>query len=330
MVAAFVLATPVAAQTISQDDPKTRARASYELAERAATDLRFGEALAAYDKAIELDPSAPFVRVARTRAADLRAHAEGDFAPLTRLEAVRRNPAASRDEIEALARDAEHFPAGRVRSEAQLVAAEAFWHRFGAPDLAARALDAALSDDSADRLTRALALSELVALERERDDLDAAQRVVSRYPDLAPNLRAEIERLVRRVWIGRIAIALLACVLLIGVASVLRALFVHRRDPDEVLRNVVRAQSVAFALYIGGTASLLVRLHGEGDVRPFLWLGFGILAVDAAARGWRLGFVDERAAVRMGRAITCGVAVLAVAFLSLKYADAAYLESLGL
>jgi tetratricopeptide (TPR) repeat protein len=326
----FVLATQVAAQTFPADDHKTKARASYELAERAAADLRFSEALAAYDKAIELDPSAPFVRVARARAADLRAHAEGDFAPLTRLEGVRRNPRASRDDIEALARDAERFPSGRVRSEAQIVVAEAFWHRFGSPDLAARALDAALSDASADRLTRALALSELVTLERERGDLDAAKRVVSRFPDLAPNLRAEVERLVRRVWIGRVAIAIVGFFLVIGVAAVVRALSWQRRDPDEVLRKVVRASSVAFALYVGGAASLLVRLHGEGDVRPFLWLGFGVLAIDLAARGWRLGFVDERRSVRIGRAFAGGIAVLAVAFLSLQYADAAYLESLGL
>jgi hypothetical protein len=73
-----------------------------------------------------------------------------------------------------------------------------------------------------------------------------------------------------------------------------------------------------------------VRVHGEGDVRPFLWLGFGVLAIDAAARAWRMGFVDERSVARVGRAITCGVAVLAVAFLALQYADASYLETLGL
>ncbi len=327
---AFVLTTSVAAQTVSPDDPRTKARSAYELAERAVANLQFAQALEAYDNATKLDPSAPFVRVARTRAADLRAHAEGDFGPLTRLETIRRNPAATRDEIEALARDAERFPPGRVRSEAQLVAAEAFWHRFGAPDLSARALNAVLSDTAADRLTRGLALSELVALERERGDLDAARRVLSRYPDLAPNLRAEIERLVRREWLGRVATGLVGIVALIGLSAFARAIFARRRDPEAVIRSVVRASSVAFALYIGGAASMLVRLHGEGDVRPFLWLGFGVLGVDVAARAWRLGFVDERKVARVGRAIACTAAVLAVAFLSLQYADATYLESLGL
>lgn len=324
------MANSVAAQTVSSNPPTTTAREAYALAERSAADLRFADALAAYDQAIALDPSAPFVRVARARVADLRTHAEGDFVPLARLESVRRNPTATRGDIDTLARDAEHFPPGRVRSEAQLVVAEAYWHRFGSPDLAAHALDEALSDASADRLIRALAVSELVALERERGRLDAAARVVARFPDLAPNLRAEVQRLVRRVWLGRVAIGFVSAVLLLGVVAVLRAIFWLRRDADTVLRDIVQARSVAFALYIGGAASLLVRLHGDGDVRPFLWLGFGVLAIDAAARGWRLGFVDERARARVGRAITSGVAVLAIAFLALQYADASYLETLGL
>jgi hypothetical protein len=123
---------------------------------------------------------------------------------------------------------------------------------------------------------------------------------------------------------------LVSSVVLIGIVATLRAIFWQRRDPDAVLRDAVRASSVAFALYIGGAASILVRVHGEGDVRPFLWLGFGVLAIDAAARAWRMGFVDERSVARVGRAITCGVAVLAVAFLALQYADASYLETLGL
>lgn len=326
----FVSPNNVAAQTIPPDNPNQQARAAFDSAERAAANMQFAEALAAYDKALQLAPSAPFARVARTRAADLKAHAEGDFAPLTRLEAIRRNPSAPRADIEALARDAEAFPPGLVRAEAQLVAAEAFWHRFGAPDLAAHALDVALSDPAADRLTRALALGALVALERERGDLQAAYRVVSRYPDLTPSLHEQIVRLVRREWIGRVCMVLLGIVALIGLGAFARVIASRRRDAEDVIRDVVPTSSVAFALYIGGAASILVRIHGEGDVRPFLWLGFGVLFVDIAARAWRFGFVDERARARILRGITCGAAVLAVAFLSLQYADATYLESLGL
>lgn len=329
-LASFVWATSVAAQTVTSDNPQTRARAAYTQAEQAANELHFAEAVEAYQRAIGIDPSAAFVRVARARLGDLRAHGEGNFVPLERLERVRRNANATREQIDALAHDAERFPEGRVRSEAQLVVAEAYWHRFGSPDLAVRALETALSDTAADRLTRALALSELVALERERNRLDAAAQVLARFPDLAPNLRAEVQRLLRRVWLGRVAMGIVLGVVVLGLVSVARAIFWQGRDAEAVLRRVVRASSVAFALYMGGAASLLVRLHGEGDVRPFLWLGFGVLAMDAAARGWRLGFVDERRAARIGRALTCGVGVLAVAFLALQYADATYLETLGL
>jgi len=326
----LVISTSVWAQNISADDAKSAARHAYEQAESAAAALHFSEALAAYDRAISLDPSAPFVRVARARVADLRAHAEGDFVPLTRLEKVRRNPTASREDVETLARDAPQFPPGRVRSEAQLVVAEAFWHRFGAPDLAAQALDAALEDPSADRLTRALALNELVALERERERLDAANALVARFPDLSPNLTAEVRRLVRRVWLGRFAWGSFSGLILLGVIGGLRAIFGRGFEPDAVIRKVVRPFSVGFALYIGGVASLLVRLHGEGDVRPFLWLGFGVLAVDIAVRACRVGFVDERVIVRILRALASVIGVVAVAFLALQYADAAYLETLGL
>jgi tetratricopeptide (TPR) repeat protein len=326
----LVITTAVGAQNNSTSDVKSPARVAYERAENAAAEMHFADALAAYEQAATLDPSAPFIRVARARSADLRAHAEGNFVPLTRLEKVRRNPSATRDEIDALSRDAAQFPPGRVRAEAQLVAAEAFWHRFGAPDLATRALEQALEDPSADRLTRALALSELVALERERERLDRAATWVARYPDLAPNLTAEIRRLERRVWLGRSAWIGFSGLMILGGIGALRAIWRQRRDPEKTIRGIVRPSSVAFALYIGGVASILVRLHGEGDVRPFLWLGFGGLAVDVAARGWRAGFVDERMFVRMTRAFASVIAIFAVAFLALQYADAVYLETIGL
>lgn len=326
----FVFTTSVGAQNNSAPDVKSPARLAYERAENAAADMRFADALAAYEQAATLDPSAPFIRVARARSADLRAHAEGDFIPLTRLEKVRRNPSARREDIESLAHDAAQFPPGRVRGEAQLVAAEAFWHRFGAPDLAVRALETVLEDTSADRLTRALGLTEIVALHRERDRLDLAASLVNRHPDLAPNLTAEIRRLVRRVWLGRMAWIGFSGLIFLGAIGTLRALWQQRRDPEKTIRHVVRPASVAFALYLGGVASILVRLHGEGDVRPFLWLGFGGLAVDIAARGWRAGFVDERRFMRITRALTSAIAIFAVAFLALQYADAVYLETIGL
>jgi len=325
LIAAIYLTNPARADT-----PRERARAAYDRAERAAAELRFGEALAGYDEVMSIDPSAPFAKVARARATDLRAHAEGNFEPLARLEAIRRDPNRDRSAIDALARDAATFPPGRVRSEAQLVAAEAFLHRFHDPDAAARTLDAAIADPSADRLTRALALNQRASLEQSRGDLRAAYRAVSRYPDLVPSLYKELGRLMRRIWIARVAFGALGLLALVGLASIVRLLRAPGRDAEEVVRAIVRPGSVAFALYLGGAAALLVRHHGEGDVRPFLWLGFGVLGVDVIARAWRLGARDGRTIARTGRALACIVGVLAVAFLSLERANAGYLESFGL
>lgn len=311
-------------------DPKAKARAAYEQAERAAAGLDFSAALAGYEASLSIDPSGPLARIARARANDLSAHAEGRFAPLARLEAVRRKPSPDRAEIDALARDAEGFPPGRVRAEARLVVAEALWHRFEDKPAAARTLDAAVSDDSADKLTRSLALHELVALERERGDLSAAHHAVRRFPDLAPALSAEVSRLVRRVFLARLSAVILALSAAIGLASLVKLMRREPGDPERIIRRVVKASSVAFALYLGGAAAILVRYHGDGDVRPFLWLGLGVLGVSIVAHAWRLGSRDDRAFARIGRALFCGLGVLAVAFLSLERANAGYLESFGL
>jgi tetratricopeptide (TPR) repeat protein len=311
------------------EDRRARARAMFEEGERATAELRFAEALAAYEKVMTIDPGAPFAKLARIRAADLTAHREGGFAPLARLEAVRRRPDADRATIDALARDVATFPAGRVRGEARLVVAEAYWHRFGEIDLAASALGEVLADGAADRLTRALAMNELVALERQRGDLEAAHRAVESVPDLVPALRAEISRLMRRVLLRRIAIGMVAVLGAIGLASIAR-LLLRTRDPERVMRSVVRPLAVGFALYLGGAAAILVRLHGDGDARPFIWLGLGVFGVDVVARAWRLGSGDTRALARTGRAVACAAGVLAVAFLSLEGANAGYLENFGL
>ena len=322
----------LAGQANAEATPATRdeARVAYQAAEQAEDALDFRAALMSYERALSLDPSASFSRVARARAQDLRAHNEGDFVPLARLEAVRRKPNAERPEIEALDKDANGFAAGRVRAEAKLVVAEAYWHRFNDQAAATAALRTVVEDEAADKLTRSLGLHELVAIERERGDLQAAYREVSRFPDLVPALYTEISRLLRRVLLTRLSFGLLGLCGLIGLVSLVRARRLLQKDPEGTLRRIVRPVSVGFALYIGGAAALLVRYHGDGDVRPFLWLGFGALAVNIVAHLWRLSSKDTRRVAKLGRALVCALGVLAVAFLSLERANAGYLESFGL
>src|SRR4051812_46719078 len=206
------------------EEPAPRALASARLAEaeQARSAGRFEEALGAYREVIAIDPAAPAARAARARADDLEAHAEGGFAPLAELEAVRRDPKkiGDRASIEALERDLAGFPAGRVRAEAALVVAEAWWHRLGEPRRAVGPLTFALEDSAADRLTRALALSELCAVLRELGDLRAALEAVDRHPDLSPGTRAEIRRLYRRVELRAASVAVLGILAAIGVASI--------------------------------------------------------------------------------------------------------------
>jgi tetratricopeptide (TPR) repeat protein len=320
---------PVAPPGIAVD-ARSRARETFDRAERAASEGRFAEALEAYRGALAEDPSSPVAPAARARAADLAAHAEGNFAPLARLEEVRRDPkrAADRRAVLSLAEDLRGFPPGRVRSEARLFVADALWHRLGDPRAAVAPLEEVLADPEADPLLKSLALASLDALHRELGDLSAARGVVDRYPDLAPNQRREVLRLVRRERLKWASFGLLGALGAIGVASVIRA---ARAMPlEEVKRAIIRPVAVAFALYLGAGGAIYVRLYGEGDVRPFLWLGLGILGVDWIARAWRIGSRNSRPAVRAARAIVCAVGVLAVGFLALERADAGYLESFGL
>lgn len=309
---------------------RAQAEASFDRAEQALAAGRFGEAREAYREALAIDPGARFAPIARARAAALDAHAEGGFGPLAKLEALRRAPSRRGDRaaITALEQEIPSFPAGKVRSEAALLVAEAWRHPLGEPRRAIAALMFAVEDSAADPLTRAFALSELVALRRERGELAEAHALVERYPDLSPATRALVQRLVRRTKLRGAAIAVLALLALIGIGALVRVAR-RRGGVRDVPRAVVRPLAVAASLYLGGAGALLARSR-DGDPRPFLLLGMGVLAIDVIARTWRLASGDERARARAARAAAGAAGVLAVAFLALERTDASYLESFGL
>ena len=308
--------------------PRADAAASYERAERAAQEGRFAEALAAYRDALAADPGAPAATAARARIGDLEAHAEGGFAPLARLDEVRRDPRRSGDraEILALERALGSFPGGRVRAEARLFVAEA-WRRLGEPARALPPLEAAVADDSADRLTRALALAELCALRQERGELREALAVVERDPALSPAMTEKMRRLTRRERLRGLAALVLGGLGAVGMGSI-ATLAKRARDLRDLPALLVRPLGVAFALGLGGAGALLARAQG-GDARPFVWLGLGVLAVGVVARAFRLAAGGRRRA-RAVWAAACVAGVVAVAFLAAERTDAAYLDPLGL
>lgn len=327
VAASLAFASPAA----RADGDRARAQLLFDDAEKAAAQRRFDAALRDYRAAFDADPSAPFAPAARVRADDLAEHAEGGFEPLRRLEEVRRDPARTRDPValEALERDAAAFPPGRVRSEARLVVADGYWHALGDARRGIPPLEAVLADPAADRLTRAVALSQLATIERSLGDLDAAVAAVDRHPELIPSLPVQLHRLVRRARLRRAAELLLAGLALVGSFSAAR--IARRRGARALPRVLVRPLAVAFALYVGAGGAVVARLHGRDDPRPFLVLGLGVLAVDLVARAWTAASREPDPPLRRAaRALLCAAGVLAVGFLALERTQAGYLEGFGL
>jgi tetratricopeptide (TPR) repeat protein len=327
-IAAAALVTIAAGAAWAGD--RAAAEQSFARAEQAAKDLAFAEALSAYRAAIAADPSAPFARVARARADDLEAHAEGGFRPLAQLEAVRRDPRSlgDRESLFAFAREVEAFPPGRVRAEARMLVAEK-WQKLGDPLAAIAALERTAGDASADKLTRALALSQLWTLRRQRGEIREALAAVERDPDVSPALTLEVRRVARRERMRVAAIAVLSVLAAIGAASI-AWLAKKARDVRDVPARVVRPAAVAFALYLGGAGALLVHFHGGGDGRPFVWFGLGVLALDVIARAFVRASGARRLPVRAAWAAACVAGVAAAAFLAVERTDVSFLEGIGL
>ena len=323
-LAAAMISLPQAAAA----GPREEASARYAEAERAAEELRFEDALRGYREALARDPSAPFARAARARIAYLDARAEGGFGPLAKLEAARREPArlGEAEALEAFAREVEAFPPGRVRVEARVLLADALEHRRGDPGRAAKILDEVLADPAADQVTRALSLQRVVAIHRARGDLGAARAEVLRFPDVAPELRAEVLRLWRRVTLRWVAVGVLGLLALTTVGALVRA----GRGAAAVMRKAANPTLVSAALYVGAAGAILARLHGGADPRPFLWVGVGTLGVAIAARAVRLSLPRLGTAARAAWALGCALGVVAAAYLALERTDVGYLEGFGL
>ncbi|MBK8251546.1 MAG: tetratricopeptide repeat protein [Polyangiaceae bacterium] len=295
---------------------RKEAKSAFELGEIAEKEMRFGEALEAYERAVRLDPSAPFVPAASARAEDLKRHSEGGFEPLAALEKVRRDPQKNRDAaaIDALALAAEGFPDGPVRSEARLVAAEAYEHVLGRPEAAIKALQAILKDGSAGKSVKVLALSELVTLLEAKGDLDTALEVVESNADLLPRVTREVQLKVRRRSIARVCLGFLGAAL----AAALGGMIVRARqlgDVRKVAAELSLKKGFGFAFYAGAGGAVMARwLDKAGDPIPFLALGAVI--VGAMVVGRAVGFYGkvERAGVRAFAGLTGVLSLFAGAY----------------
>ena len=314
-LAAIALAFPSSARATLADDEFARA-------EELDAELRFGAALSAYEASLADAPNGPSAERARLRILALRAHSEGDFAPLVELEKVRGDPARTRDaaEIDRLAHDADAFPAGLVRIEAWQLCANANAKRLGREDAALALAERILKDANADSVARTDAARLIADVAIPRGDFARADAAVS-TPGALPDLRARVARLHRRHRIFVASLIIVAAWTLVTLLTTFRA------------RRALHVHLTRSFLALTGATAALVALSGlvasayEGATAlPFFILGGGLLIV---ALGSALS-ARVLPKLRVARVLASTAALVAIAFLALYLASPDYLEDFRL
>jgi len=309
-------------------DDRAAAEALYLLAEMDDQRQDFARALARYRASAARFPSSRYTPRANNRANELRTHAEGDFAPLVRLETVRRSPALANDAaaIDSLVRDAATFPPGKVRVEARMLAAEAYLGRLGRRDDALPLFRLVVDDPKADVLTSRAAASELVRAYVAKDDLSSALAFTRRYARLLePTAERNITRLIRRRPLRIVAVTDL--VALAGFATFAAV----RRGRERVFRAVRRLapMALAFSLFATGAAGYLASRYEQSSPYPFAAMFPLTFAIVMLGRAWSAGGSPAPPA-RVVRALMGFAGIFAAAFLLLDHMDPIYLQGFGL
>jgi hypothetical protein len=316
----------------ARDAVRARAEAVLRQAERDDDAFELVEALAHYDEGRALDPGSPRAPRAEARAAALRAHAEGDFAPYVKLERVRRDPALSSDPrvVDALVRDAESFPPGLVRVEVWVMAAEACAHRFARPRDAEALLERVVSDPLTDRVVAQKAARDLVVLRLGRGDLAAAEDAVRAAGGRAdPQLARDVRRSVRRRNMHFAAIGALTAMVVLALRST--ALAARRGGAARLGVAIARTWKVAlaYAAWVAIGGALLASGYEAGTTKPFVYFGIVLLPLVLLARAWAAAG-GASASARGGRAALCALSALSAAFLVLEGVDVTFLDGMGL
>ena len=311
-------------------DPTASAEALYELAEMDEEDLAFAAALARYERSVDRAPSSRYAPRAAARVDYLRRHAEGGFSPLATLERARRGSGSGDARwADALAREAEAFPAGAVRNEAHLVVADACHRRLGRPGDALKYYGLVLRETTSDATMRLIAAQAIAEIALSTGDYVAAEAAAREISGLDATLLAKVSRLARRAHLRTAAYAGLAAFALLAGCGL--ALGLVRHPGAAVGAPVARFVKVAlpFCAWLAGAGAWLALGHEGGSATPFVALGASALAIATIARAWAAVGAPSVSA-RTGRALACALAVVAVAFIVLDRSDAAYLESFGL
>ncbi len=310
-------------------DSIVAAEALYQLADMDEDDLAFAAALDRYRASLLRAPQSRYAPRAETRIDYLRRHAEGDFAPLVRLEHVRRDAHfADQNAIDALAKDADAFPPGRVRIEAWLVVGDAYQRRLDRPDDALHAYRQILSDEKADPLSRQQAAHDAVDILTARGDYAGALEAAAPVEAYDASLAAKVRRLALRARLRKVAKSILVLLLALSVAAIGWGI---RKRPIHAAAQISRFSRVAlaFALYVAVAGAVLASSYEGGSVKPFFALGGAIFLIAILARAWS-AFGSSHRVMRGARMALCGVSILAAAVLLLDRIDPAYLDSFGL
>jgi hypothetical protein len=318
--------------TTANDEPTAVAEAYFLLGELDEADSAFTQALVDDRAAIDAAPNTRWALRASDRIEWLRTRSEGDFAPLARLERVRRDPAAASDPaaIDALARDLEGFPPGPVRVEARMLVAEAWGGRMHRPEEAIRELRLVAEDPKADPLTQRLAERELVDALVATGRIDEAAAEAQAHKNRLDNrFVKEVGRLLVRRTVRWASLALLAAFALLAVAGLARAAM--RGQLGGALRELRKISPVAavFVAFVAVAGGVLASKYESGNAAPFLILGAGVLPLLLVARAWS-AVGSQSAAARAARGLLCGATVLAAAFTLLDWLGPQYLPGFGL
>jgi len=308
------------------------AEALFTLAQMDERDFDFARALARYEASYAKSPSSRYAQRATNRISQLKAHAEGDFAPLARLERVRRDPALANDPaaIDALARDADAFPPGLVRVEARMLVGEAWVGRMNRHADGIAVLRQIVDDPKSDPLTARQAARLLVDTMAQDGDIDRAANAARELrTKLDPAFVTSIERRVRRRTLHYAAIGDLIALAAFVAAALAMA---KRRARLPAVGAALRSSAplaIGFAAYVAIAGGLLASSYEAGNAAPFLYFGGAVVPIFFAARAWGAAGAQTPLA-RLARAAVCGSAMIAAAFIVLERIDPVYLEGFGL
>jgi len=288
----------------------------------------FAAAVARYQASLARQSSGPYSARATLRREQLESHREGDYAPLVRLEQLRRDPVLSNDAaaIHALVDAAATFPPGPVRVESRLLAAEAYRGRLHRPGAEVPLLWEVVRDPYADAFAVRVAASRLLDSALDGGDVVAAERAVRELGDaLDPKVAANFAHLVRRHFAHRVALAE------VGLFLALLTVALARHGVRGALVGTRRILPLAagFCVFAAGGGGLLAASYEGGSAGPFLLLGPAMLAVIVLSRAWSA--VGSRSVVaRVTRSALSACCLVATSFLLLERVTPQVLDGFGL